>query len=107
MSVALISMLLILGVMPWLLAFFLPRGIRVEEIAGFWHPWFAISVLLDSKPEIIKWEIGLLTPITLITIGFVLLADLNRRITKAWRLPRRRISIFSQRPTQIIKRPLA
>ena len=103
MSVALVSMLVILGFVPWLLAFFLQRDIKLETVTSFWHPWFAIGVLLDSKPQALQWEVGFLMPITLVGIGFFLLADLNRRISKAWRLPRRRISLSTQRPTQVIK----
>jgi hypothetical protein len=105
MAVALVSMLLVLGVVPWLFSFFLPRGIKVEDVAAMWHPWFAIGQLSDhnTNSRSARLGLGLTTSTVLTLIGFVLLWDLNRRISKAWRLPRQAIFKFSQRPVRTVK----
>ncbi|HEY0075477.1 MAG TPA: ABC transporter permease [Abditibacteriaceae bacterium] len=109
MAVALVSMLVILGFMPWLITFFIDssRGSndQLSTLLSFWHPWVAIGSLVreNSDSQIPTLEASLANILFLTTIGFALLADLNRRITKAWRLPRyKRLSLL-QRPGEPAK----
>lgn len=109
MAVALISILLILGFVPWLLTFFFASDRNSSDqlftLLSFWHPWVAIGSLANDHPtsRAMPVEASLASISFLSAIGFALLADLNRRITKAWRLPRcKRLSLL-QRPAHPVK----
>jgi ABC-type transport system involved in multi-copper enzyme maturation permease subunit len=103
MSVALVSMLVILLFAPWLLTFFFASNreatLLMESFLETWHPWAALALIANDSTSS-RGSDGFLTSAILITVGLVLLMDLNRRITKAWRLPRRKRLSLLQRPRQ-------
>jgi hypothetical protein len=106
MSVALVSMLVILLFMPWLLTFFFVSNrdatLLMESFLEAWHPWAALALIANDSTSS-KWSNGLLTSAILTTVGLVLLMDLNRRITRAWRLPRRKLLTFLHHSNQPVK----
>lgn len=104
MAVTLVAMLIILGFLPWSLEFFLTSASGRDGLNDFlnlWHPWVTLSQLCDASTmryngdyngssNIYNFIDALPCIIFLVLAGTLLLFDLNRRITKAWRLSPRR-----------------
>ncbi len=108
MAATLISMLLILGAAPWLLSLISDyNNNSLTDFLTLWHPWMTMGRLFENAqyssyndpeslfaPQDAVFNIGFL-----VFTGFILLVDLNRRITKAWRLPRRLWTGFTKTKT--------
>ncbi len=92
MAVTLVSMLVIVGVLPWLIDVFFATG--SADFMILWHPWATMDRLMEmSHPSgsgeiLFKAQDAVFNISFLVTTGFLLLSDLNRRLRKAWRLSR-------------------